>query len=185
MWKKGRKALLQRSAPAKALKSVIVLKHTYSDSTVNKFIYSYMKGWWELQCFRCASYIKDPLIFYYLKKQEGTGKIWLSKVKIRTSFFSSHCYDIKCNIWKYIRRTERSLLQLHLTLFILHKAADGSGCLPKNWERGREGDLREEGNISACVLDNWSCTLSLEQTSNSSMFPNCYLRMQTKRRCFQ
>ena len=183
MWKKDRKALLRRSAGANALKSVIVLKHTSSDSTVNKFIYSYMKGEWELQCFRCASYIKGLLIFYYLKKQEGTGKIWLSTVKICTSFCSSHWYDIKCNIWKHTRRTEESLPQLHLTLFVFHKAAVGSVCLPKNWERGREGDLREEGNISACVLDNWSRTLSLEHTSNSVMFPDHYLRMQTKRGC--
>lgn len=158
-WKKGRKAQLQRSAGANAPKSVIVLKHTYSDSTVNKFIYSYMKGGWELQCFQCASYIKGPLIFYYLKKQEWTGKIWLSTVKICTSFCSSHCYDIKCNTWTYIR-TEESLPQLHCTLFIFHKAAFGS--VPENWEEGREGNLHEERNISACILDKWSCTLSLE-----------------------
>lgn len=74
MWKKERKALLKRSAGANVLESVIVLKHTCSDSKVNKLIYSYMKGGWELQCFRCATYTKDPLIFYYEKKQEGTWK---------------------------------------------------------------------------------------------------------------
>lgn len=89
---------MQRSAGANALESVTVLKHTCSDSTVNKFIYSYMKGGWELQCFRCAAYIKGPLIFYYQKKQEGTWKTRLSTIKICTSFCSSYCYDIKHNI---------------------------------------------------------------------------------------
>lgn len=117
--------------------------------------------------------------FYYLKKQEGTGKIRLSTVKICTSFCSSYRYDIKCNMWKYIR-TEEPPPPLHLTLFRFHKASVGSVCLPKNWERGKTRDLHEEGNISACVLDNWSHTLSLECTSNVIMFPNHYLRCKIK-----
>lgn len=71
MWTEERKALLQRSAGANALESVIFLKHTCSDSKVNKLIYAYMKGGWELQCFRCAAYKKGPLIFYYQKRGHG------------------------------------------------------------------------------------------------------------------
>lgn len=147
MWKKDIQALRQRRVKANALKSVIVLKHTYSDSTVNKFIYSYLKGGWELHCFRYASYIKGPLIFYYLKKQERTGKIWLSTVKLCTSFCSSNCYDIKCNTWKHKRRTEESLLQLHRALFLFHKAALGSVSTQKLSEE-RETLMRKATFLS-------------------------------------
>lgn len=62
MWKKERRTLLQRGAGDNALESVIVLKHTCSDSKVTKLIYAYTKGGWELQHFRCAAYMKGPLI---------------------------------------------------------------------------------------------------------------------------
>lgn len=147
MWNKDRKALPQRSAGGNALKSVIVLKCTYSDSTVNKFIYSYMKGGWEHQCFRYASYIKGPLISYYLKKQEGTRKICLSTVEIYSSFCSSHCYDIKCNIWKYIRRTEESFCSSFLSFsYSIRQLLPLSVCLSKNWERG-ERDTFTKGKF--------------------------------------
>lgn len=44
---------------------------TCSDSKINKLIYTSMKGGWEHQCFRCATYMKSPLIFYYQKREHG------------------------------------------------------------------------------------------------------------------
>lgn len=129
-----------------------------------------MKGGWELQCFSCALHIKGPLIFYYLKKQEGTGKIWLSTVKICTSFCSSHCYDIKCNIWKCIRRTEESLPQLHLTLFIFHKAAVGSVCLSKHWERERETFIRKGTFLPVpCTTDHGPSPLNAQAIASCTL----------------
>ena len=79
----------------------------------------------------CLIY-KRPIDFLLPKVTGGNRENMALQSQDLHFFFSSHCYDTKCNIWKYIRRTEESLLELHLILFILHKAADGSVCLPKN-----------------------------------------------------
>lgn len=118
-----------------------------------------MKGGWELQCFRCAVYMKGPLIFDYQERQHGKYGFLQSRFALLFVLL----FVMTLNV---IQSYTKELLQFHFMLFKFHKVAVTYSKIER-WWRGRPLWGREHFCLS------WT-TDHIPSPLNAQAIPSCF-----------